>query len=221
MSDNYNEADVKQWLDATVIPTNTNEEEDSIPLHQPSYNDNIEIPETPPRSNKRLVIKCYGQRIETNATIPITEDDRGSDKTEIIPGPSSSSSTEDIFELTDNNNAITTEPKQEEEKEQEKEKVGGGGRVHRPVRDPQNKAFVTATRDLQRRERDWRQRWQWDEQDERTKIFRTKRDREENLILEQRQTNRRVAELTADIARMHKRRMLKLGNSADKAIVIV
>ena len=244
MTQNYNEQDVQQWVNTTVQPQD-DEDSNIIPLHQPGYdeypiwkeweenleneiinNNRVEVPETPPPQEepiqiplihtKRGVILCNGERIETAATIPITEDDRGSDKTVKLPGPSFSSltsATEEIREVT-NNKIQTANPKT---KQKTTAKSPAATQI---IRDPKAKVFLAAVRDLQRLERDWRQRWQWDELDNRTKIFRTKRDREENLILEQRQTNRRVAEHTADIARMHKRRMLKLGNSADKAIVI-
>lgn len=197
----------------------------------------VEIPETPPPSppraatrpveesmipliyTKKGVVLCNGQRIETEAKIPRVihlrtttsadppEDDCGTNRTILHTRPSSSSSAsstvleEEIQEVTD----VVMEPPKKKPKKQASNET---------------RSLLVAVRDLQKQERDWRQRWQWDEHDDRLRLQRAKRDREEYLVLDRKQADRRVAELTGDVARMNKRRFLKLGNSLEQPIVI-
>lgn len=232
MAENYSEERVQSWVDKDL------EENDhtDIPLHQPGYDENVqypkwmemgddelqqvEIPETPPRPSFPLIYTKVGvvrlpsgERVETNATIERVihlrepapqEDDRETILTKIQSGPSSSSSsssTEDIQELVE---------RVQEEPEKKKPVV-----VDKAMR-----KFLQAVRELQTQERAWRQRWQWDEQDERLKVRRNKRDREEFMSLDRKQADRRVAELTSDVVRMNKRRFLKLGNHPEQPILI-
>ena len=209
------------WVDKDLVENDHTD----IPLHQPGYDENVlypkwmemgddelqqvEIPETPPRPSFPLIYTKMGvvrlpdgERVETTATIErvihlrepaLQEDDRDTILTKTQSGPSSSS-TEDIQELTVPQKKL--------------------------VMDKSTRKFVQAVRDLQAQEKAWRQRWQWDEQDDRLKVRRNKRDREEFLALDRKQADRRVAELTSDVVRVNKRRFLKLGNHPEQPILI-
>ena len=221
MTEHYSEERVVNWVDKDLVENDHTD----IPLHQPGYDENVlypkwmemgddelqqvEIPETPPRPSFPLIYTKMGvvrlpdgERVETTATIErvihlrepaLQEDDRDTILTKTQSGPSSSS-TEDIQELTVPQKKL--------------------------VMDKSTRKFVQAVRDLQAQEKAWRQRWQWDEQDDRLKVRRNKRDREEFLALDRKQADRRVAELTSDVVRVNKRRFLKLGNHPEQPILI-